>query len=88
MTPIEQPFSCGRSSISVQHRNSQNHGPKTRFSCARGRTRKLRGSISSRKGLMKLKFSESLALNMQVEPANQLCMSMCHPNDLTTTLKP
>ena len=33
-------------------------------------------------GFLKLKFSESLALNMQVEPA------MCHPNHLTTTFKP
>ena len=61
--------------ISAQHRNSPNHGPKTRFSCASGRTRKLRGSISSGKGLRKLKFSESLALNMQVEPAMYVYVS-------------
>ena len=52
----------GRSNISAQHTNSLNPGPKTRFSCVRRRTRKLRRSISSRKGLRKLMFSESPAM--------------------------
>ena len=35
----------------AQDRNSSNLGPETRFSCARGRTRKLCGSISFVEGL-------------------------------------
>ena len=72
--PSEQRFVFnGRSNISVQHRNSANHGPKTRFSYVRGRTRKLRGSISSQKGLRKLQLSGTQALILQAEPA------MCDP---------
>ena len=38
----EQRLFYGRSIISEQHRNSSNLGQKTRVSCVRGRTRKLR----------------------------------------------
>ena len=61
-TLYEQRFFYGKSVITAQHRNSSNLGTKTRFSCVCGRTRKLRGSISSQKGLRKLMFSETPAV--------------------------
>lgn len=47
----------------AQDRNSSNLGPETRFSCARGRTRKLCGSISFVEGLAETQraCAESLA---------------------------
>ena len=63
-------FKYCRSVINAHHNNSATPRPKTKFPVRAEAPQKL----SSRKGLRKLKFSEALALNMQVKPA------MCYPN--------